>query len=207
MSTNQQEQQAAIGTDVVTVKHGDNVEFRSYLVDRPGHTASLKAAEAVLEVSISLAHPVKRVWPIFRNFDRWMNRFGFVWDGLPAERENRFAYLANKGTANDMDYGSDGSRTQYVVRKVIPETLIYFDSLPLPLVGKDGVWTGHNLMSLVEEGGATKIAIFMEHTWYSQTLTIEQLRAEARSIMFDVAVAFWRDYFVPDLIAAVEAGK
>jgi len=197
----------AIGNDVVATKHGDNVVFRNYLVDRPGHTKGLRAAEAVLEVLITLPYPVGKVWPVFKNFNAWMNRFGYVWDGLPAEKENDFVYLGNTGSSNDMSYGSDGSRTKYVVRKVVPEQLIYFDSLPLPLVGKDGVWTGHNLMSLHGKDGITEISVFMEHTWHSETMTIEELRAEARAIMFGAALEFWRDYFVPDLTCLLKTGK
>ncbi len=206
-SATQQTEQSSIGNDVVISRPSENVFFRSYLVDRPGHTRKLRAAEAVLDIGIKLPHPVRTVWPVFKDFNLWMNRFGYMWYGLPAERENQFVYLGNTGAENEMSYGSDGSRTRYVVRKVIPEQLIYFDSLPLPLVGRDGVWTGHNLMTLRESAGHTEISIFMEHTWYSETIPIEDLRSEARGIMFETAVGFWRDYFIPDLVSLIEKGK
>lgn len=196
----------AIGTDVVTISHGDNVVFVNYVVERPAHTPQLKAVEAVLEVRLSVPHPVRRVWPVFIDFNAWMNRFGYVWEFLPAKRENQYAYLGNIGTANDIKYATE-TRTKYVVRKVIPEQLIYLDSVPLPIAGKDGVWSGHNVMSLREQDGRTEISVFMEHTWYSPTMSLGELRAEARGIMFDIAVAFWRDYFVPDLLSLIETGK
>jgi|ERR1700722_8414739 len=195
---------SSIGTDVVSTRHGSNVVFNNYLVDRPAPAQYLRAVEAVLEVNISVAHSVRRVWPIFKNFNLWMNRYGYVWEGLPADNENRFVYLGNTGASNDSAYGSDGSKTKYVVRKVVPEQLIYFDSFPCPLVGKNGLWSGHNVMSLYEQDGRTCISVFMEHTWYSEIMTIEALRAEAREIMFTTAVNFWRDFFIPDLLSQIE---
>ena len=207
MTNRAQKDESAVGTDVVITKHNQNVVFRNYLVERPAHTKSLRSVEAVIDISITLSHPVRKVWPIFKNFNSWMNRFGYVWDVAPADNENGFVYLGNTGATNDLTYGSDGSRTKYVVRKVIPEQLIYIDSLPLPLVDKNGIWTGHNLMSLREECGRTKLSIFMEHTWYSEAMTIEELRAEARGAMFDAVLAFWRDYLIPDLTSLIETGK
>lgn len=198
--------QSAIGADVVTTKYGTNIVFRNYLVDRPAHTQKLRAAEAVLDITIVVAKPVRRVWPVFANFNLWMNRFGYIWDEVPAEKENDFAYLGNVGTSNDLKYGTQGAKTKYVVRKVIKEQLIYFDSFPYRLRDRDVVFTGHNLMSMREANGQTEISIFMEHTWYSETATLEDLRAEARTVMFDDAVAFWRDYFIPDLISLIDVG-
>jgi len=206
-NTANQENESAIGADVVITSHGTNVVFRNYMVDRPAHTKNLRAVEAITDISMKVSHPVRRVWPVFKNFDLWMNRFGYAWDGLPADNENNYVYLRNTGASNDLKYGSDGSRTKYVVRKVIPEQLIYFDSVPVPLVDKNGLWTGHNLMSMKEENGQSVISIFMEHTWYSETMTIEELRAEARWAMFEASVVFWQNYFIPDLTSLIETGK
>ena len=197
--------ESAIGTDIVTGRLGPNAVYKNYLIERPGHTKSLRAVEAILDISVTLSHPVGKVWPIFKNWNLWMNRFGYEWDGLPADNENNFVYLRNTGASNDLQYAKD--RTTYIVRKVIQEQLIYLESLPTAIVGKDEVWTGHNVLSLKEENGTTTVSVFMEHAWYSETLSIDDLRAEARGLMFDSAVGFWRDYFVPDLTSLVETGK
>jgi hypothetical protein len=181
-----------------------NVGFKYYLADRPGATRRIRAAELALDITIDLPHPVRTVWPIFKDFNLWMNRFGFKWDKVPAEGEDTYVYCGNKAGANPLGYGLDDARSKYVVRKVIPERLVYFDSLPSPLLNKDGVWMGHNLMTLYDEGGRTRVEIFMEHTWYSETMTIEELRGEAKYIL-DSGIAFWRDYFIADLMSAVEA--
>lgn len=201
-ATANQSHQDAVGTGVIETSDGPNVTIKYYVADRPSHTGRL-AAEVAVDISITIPRPVREVWPKFKEFNSWMNRFGYVWDGVPGNNQDRFVYLRNTAGANNLNYGLDGSRTKYIVRKVIPERLIYFDSQPLPLVDKDGVWTGHNVMSLHEEGGQTKISIFMEHTWYSQTMNIEELRAEAKGLL-DSGLAFWRDYFVPDLLELIE---
>lgn len=195
---------SAIGDDVVITRHRDNVVFRNYLVERPAHTQSLRSVEAVLEVTIDLPHPARRVWPVLKNSNLWMNRFGYEWDGIPADNEDKFVSLGNTGAANDLKYGTQGHRTQYVVRKVVPGLLIYQESLPIRMLDKDGVWSGHNLTSLREESGKTIVNVFMEHTWFSESMSLDELRAEARGAMFGSAVGFWRDYFIPDLVALIE---
>ena len=39
-----------------------------------------------------------------------------------------------------------------------------------------------------------------------ETMSIEELRAEAKGVL-DSGLDFWRDYFIPDLIAAVESSS
>jgi hypothetical protein len=202
-----QQNRSAIGTDVVVTRHGDNVTFRNYLVERTAHTASLRSVEAVLEISIVVAHPARRVWPVLKNSNLWMKRFGYEWDGIPGDNENNYISLGNTGSANDLKYGTGGHRTVYVVRKVIPEQLIYQDSLPIRMLDKDCVWSGHNLTSLREDSGRSTINVFMEHTWFSESLSLEALRNEARGAMFGSAVGFWRDYFIPDLLSLIDASE
>ena len=118
-----------------------------------------------------------------------------------------FVYLSNSHADNNLDFGKDGLRTQYIVRKVIPESLIYLDSLPRSMFGKPGVWSGHNVMSMRPVGKGTAVSVFMEHTWFSEAIPIEQLRSDAREIMFGAAVDFWRDFFIPDLLSLIRAKK
>lgn len=195
-----------VGSGVVLSNPSPNVLFKTYVADRPAPTGVSWGAEMVVDVTISLAYPVRTVWRAFKNFNRWMTRFGYEWDeGVLADREDSLVYLGNRPGANDLKWRDD-LRIKYIVRKVVPERLIYFDSPPAPIENPaaNGLWTGHNVMSLHEDGKHTKIVIFMEHTWYSDTMSIEDLRGEAKSTM-EGGVAFWCDYFIPDLIAAVEA--
>jgi hypothetical protein len=197
----------ATGPEIFTVQTSPNVLMKYYFADRPAHTPALRAAECALDITITLKQPASEVWPVFRNFDVWMRRYGFIWESIPADNQDNFVYLGD-GNSSSGD-GSDGTKTKYVVRKVVPQQLIYFDSLPLPIVGKNGVWTGHNLMSMREEAGQSTISIFMEHTWYSETMSLEELRHEAKQAVLadNGGFAFWRDYFIPDLISLIEGSE
>src|ERR1700722_5970844 len=77
-----------VGKGVVVSSPAPNVSFKYYLADRRAQTGRLHGAEISLDVSLTLAHPVREVWPIFADFNLWQGRFGFVWDGLPASNED-----------------------------------------------------------------------------------------------------------------------
>ena len=194
-----------VGSGVVLTTPSPNMSFKTYLADRPGPLGRSWGAELAFDVTITVDHPVRRVWEVFKDFNRWMGRFGYEWDGIVGEREDEFVYLGNRAGANSLAW-QEGLSIKYVVRKIVPERLIYLDSLPAPIEdpSKKGFWEGHNLMMLHEEGNRTKIVIFIEHTFYSETMSLEELRAEAKG-WADTGVAFWRNYFIPDLIAAVES--
>ena len=81
---------SAIGNDVVIRKHGADVVFKNYMIDREAHTERLKSVDTVLDISISIAEPVSKVWAVYKDFNSWMSRFGYVWDRLPADHENEF---------------------------------------------------------------------------------------------------------------------
>lgn len=199
MFTSDAADEAPTGSGVEFRDAGPNARFKFYTSVRPGPIAGLRAVEIVLDVTIIIDRPVRAVWPVFKDFDRWMGRYGFVWHGLPAHNEDRYVHASS-----DADTTSGVPPTRYIVRRVIAERLIYFDSLPMPIGGgKKGVWTGHNVMCLHEESGCTTISIFMEHTWYSESMTVEELRREAKAAL-DEGLVFWDAYFIPDLCACVE---
>lgn len=188
--------QSGIGSEEKIVRHGDSIVFRSYLMDRPGPAADMSAAEGVLDVTLTLPRPVSVVWATFKDFNRWMNRYGYEWDGNPADEENNYLHITNKGN----EYGA---KIRYLIRKVIPEKVMYFDSMPTPIPGMDGTWSGHNVFTFTEEHGKTTMNVFMEHTWYSSSMPIEELRAIARQLMTLDGQRFWLEYFIPDLEALV----
>jgi len=194
-----------VGSGVVMSNPSPNMLFKTYLADRPEPTGRSWGAEVSFDVTITLDHPVRKVWQVFKDFNRWQSRFGYEYDGVIGDKEDEFVYLSNRSGANDLKW-QEGLRFKYIVRKIVPERLIYLDNPPAPIEdpAKDGVWEGHNLFMLYEEGQKTKIVIFMEHTWYSQTMSLAELRSEAKGTM-EGGVAFWRDYFIPDLITAVES--
>jgi hypothetical protein len=202
MSTIESNSNEVIANGVTTINVPPNAVFKRYTADRPP-LGRLKTSEFVLDVAIAVTHPVKDVWPIFKDFNAWMSRYGYFWDDVPADNENRIVSLGNKGD-NENKYGREGASAKYIVRKVIPGQLIYFEMMPLSLMGKDGILLGHTVVSMTEACGRTNIVFFMEHTFCSETASIEELRAEAKNGV-EAVVAFWRDYFIADLNAALES--
>jgi len=202
-----QKNDGPVGSGIVLSSPTPNMSFKTYLADRLAPDGRSWGCECSMDVTIKVAHPVREVWQVFKDFNRWQSRFGYEWDGVVGNKEDQLVYLGNRSGANDLKW-QDGLRFKYIVRKVVPERLIYLDNPPAPIEdpAKEGFWEGHNLMMLYEEGQHTAIAIFMEHTWYSETMSIEELRAEAKATL-EGGVAFWRDHFIPDLIAAVAGGS
>ena len=191
--------QSGVGTtrfDVI--KHGPH-EFVRYLVDRPMPVKGLLASEAVVDVRLAFSRPVKEVWRVMRDFNLWHNRYGYEWTGVIGDEENNIVYLGNKTGTNF------GTKIPYVVRRVIPERLIYQESLPHPFVDNNGFWTGHNVLSFWEEEGRTRVTVYMEHTFFSQQLQLEELRKVASDLMFENGgIGFWRRFFIPDLETLIE---
>jgi len=153
----------------------------------------IAAVEGVIDISWKIPRPVRDVWVHLKDSNSWQNRYGYHWDGVVGDEEGNIVHLSDR-TSNY------GAKVPYLIRKVIPERLIYLESPPAPMVDKDGVWSGHNIASLGETNGETLITFYMEHTWQSQEQTVEQLRAIVQGAV-DAAVKFWREFFIPDLEA------
>ncbi len=191
--------QSGVGTtrfDVI--RHGPH-EFVRYLVDRPMPVKGLLAVEATVDVRMNFSRPVKEVFRVMRDFNLWHNRYGYQWTGVIGDEENNMVYLSNK---KDNKFGT---QIPYVVRRVVPNNLIYQESLPHPFPDDSGFWSGHNVLSFWEEDGKTKVTVFMEHTFFSQQLSIEVLRKIAADLMFENGgIGFWREYFIPDLERLIE---
>jgi hypothetical protein len=204
MSVTESTRAEVVGEGITTIDAPPNAVFKVYATNRPAPTPEINVAENVIDVSITLPYSVDRIWPIFQDFNLWMNRFGYFWDQVPAVSEGSIVSLTNKPGSNDYKYGKKGPPARYIVRKVIPKHLIYFDALPKQLPDIDGKWNGRTVVSLRQESERTRIEFFMEHTYYSRTASREALLAEAKGCLPSI-VAFWRDYFVHDLTEAVES--
>lgn len=193
-----------VGDGVAINDTSPNISFKTYLADRPAHSPRLRAVEFVTDISITLPHPVDKVWQKIGDFNLWMNRYGYLWDAVLADSEDSYVHLSYRPDSTCANSRSEAPPTRYIVRKIVPQRLIYLDSSPQAIPDKEGVWTGHNLFCLYEEGKQTKIAVFMEHTWYSETMGLEEMRAGCKAVV-DAGMAFWREYFIPDLISSIES--
>lgn len=173
------------------IQHDEHSILRSYVMDRPGPAGAVAAVEIVLDVTLVFPRPVSVVWEATKDFNKWQNRYGYVWDGIPAESEGKYLYISNK--VNDF-----GGKIQYLLRKVIAQQLIYIDSTPTKVDGMDVTWSGHNVFSYTGEGSRTTLGVFMEHTFFSSSLNVQQLRDIPRG-MLESGQKFWQEFFIPDL--------
>lgn len=159
-----------------------------------------RQSELVFDITWSVERPVREVWPIFKDFNNWQNGYGFYYDGVMGNEGNgNLVYLSNK--PNNKGIGS-----AYTVRKVIPEHMMYIESMPTPTGVKDIVFSGHNVATLKEENGVTHINFFMEHTWRSSEETEEELKKIAQSLT-NHGKLFWQEHFLPDLAKKLESGR
>jgi hypothetical protein len=185
-------------TDIVTVQHSPNVLLKCHVVDRVPGFDGASAVEGVIEVNWKIPRGVREVWRHFKDFNSWQNRYGYYYDGVMGDEEGYIVHMSDRTN----NYGLN---IPYLVRKAVPEQLLYLESQPYPFIDKSGTWSGHNVMTLQERDGETFITIFMEHTWQSQTRTVEDLRHIVQGAV-DAAVKFWREFFIPDLEALVLKG-
>jgi hypothetical protein len=186
---------SATASNIVTVRHSPNVVIKSFVVERPTVIKGMSAVEGVIDISWKIPRPAREVWVHVKDSNSWQNRYGYYWDGVVGDEEGHIVHLSDKTN----HYGAG---IPYLVRKVVPERLIYLESPLLPTVQQNSAWSGHNVIALDEREGQTLIAIFMEHTWQSQEEPVAQLRAVVQGAV-DAAMVFWREYFIPDLESLV----
>lgn len=183
-----------IRNPVVTVDSDPGVTLKVGVAAYTEHGYSL--SELAFDITWTVDRPVREVWPIFKDFNNWQNGYNFFYDGVMGDEGNgRQVYLSNKPN-------NPGVGGAYTVRKVIPEHLIYVESMPVATGLKDTLFSGHNVATLTEEGGVTTINFFMEHTWRSSEVSEKELRKIAQSLV-DSGKMYWQEHFLPDLESSV----
>ncbi|MDC0004661.1 hypothetical protein OAE19_09765 [Porticoccaceae bacterium] len=154
----------------------------------------IAVTEGTIDIEFTLPHPAKTIWPKMKDFNQWQNGYGFYYDRVVGDEENgNLVYLSKK--PNNRGVGG-----AYTVRKVIPEHLIYLDSVPSP------TFSGHNIFHLTENNGITTINVYMEHTWRLPGKTEAEARTFAKTAV-GRATKFWQEHFIPDLRTLVNNGK
>jgi hypothetical protein len=189
------DRRSAIGVPVSCVKHSANVLIKSYVVPREAEMIGMAAVEGAIDISWMIPRPVRDVWVHFKDFNSWQSRYGFRYDGVLGDEEGNIVHMADKPNQR-------GVNVPYFIRKVVPERLLYLDSLPFPFPDKSGAWSGHNVMVLNDCEAGTRITIFMEHTYQSSAMNSAELSKFVQGAV-DAAVKFWREFFIPDLEALV----
>jgi uncharacterized protein YndB with AHSA1/START domain len=151
-------------------------------------------------VVITIDRPVKVVWPYIKDWNPWMNSYGYYWSGVIGDLEGKSFYITIKmpnGDAPEYPY-------RYDVLRVIPEHLIAV-AQPIPEDGGNGgVSPGFHVITLDERDGKTIVTFTMEHALGTQEMTEDQAVATWREGPYQ---QMWRDSFVPTLKKLIYEGK
>jgi hypothetical protein len=177
----------------------DDVHLRTRLFTYD--TDSGIVAGGVWNIVCTIDRPVKQVWPFFKDFNLWMNSYGYYWPGVlgdmytSEERDvdrKTFPITIKKPNEPPREVNL------YQLVNVIPEHMIV---LWQPIVEghpHGGVSPGFNVFMLNEQAGKTLVTITMEHATRATGKTEEEALAPWREIAKEVH-AFWRDIFIPNL--------
>jgi hypothetical protein len=179
-------------------------------------------AGAIWNVWFTLNRPARAVWPVIKDWNPWMNPYGYYWPGVVGDLYSREERDLERRTFPITIKGSPGEAqefTQYQLLRVIPEHLIV---LYQPVVEGDchgGVSPGFHVYMLNEREGKTIVTITMEHATRVSTDREEDALqhwrerenntgAELSGKWSDVAGEihrFWRDIFIPNITTLVYA--
>jgi hypothetical protein len=155
-------------------------------------------------VMFTLDHPVKDVWPYFKDFNLWQPNHYYT--GVVGDMEGKSLGIGDFPDTSNVVH-------VYQVVRVIPEHLIVINQ-PVPdriedtgLPGVGGVRAGFHVFSLHDHGDTTEVAIIMEHASYasrSDESSEERALASWRAAgMLPEWHRKWRDEFIPELRLAV----
>ena len=156
-------------------------------------------------VMFTVDRAASKVWPYLKDFNLWMNSYGYYWPGVLGDLydreerdfdQKRFPITIKKPGAAPQDVNC------YQLLSVIPEYLIIMYQPIIPGDTHCGVSPGIHVFMLNEHDGKTTVTITMEHATRTPGKTEEEALAPWHDIGQEVH-RFWRDIFVPELRALV----
>jgi uncharacterized protein YndB with AHSA1/START domain len=157
-------------------------------------TGARLVSGTTLNFSFTINRPVRDVWPYLKDWNLWMNSFGYFFPGVVGDLEGKSFRI----TLNQPNVPSDAYPFEFKVLRVIPEHLIAIYQ-PVPEDGGNGgVSPGFHVTTLDERDGQTAIMFAMEHAFGTQDMTEEQALDSWR----ESGVTYqqmWREHFIPAL--------
>jgi|SRR5579872_7257314 len=166
-------------------------------------------AGGVWNVVCTIERPAKIVWQYFKDFNLWMNSYGYYWPGvlgdLYASEERN---IDKKTFPITIKKPNEPPRqvNLYQLVHVIPQHMIV---LWQPIVEghpHGGVSPGFNVFMLNDLGDKTLVTITMEHATRATGKTEDEALAPWHDIAKEVH-AFWRDIFIPNLKKLAYEGR
>ena len=144
--------------------------------------------------------PVRDVWPYVKDWNLFMNSYGYYWSGVAGDLEGKSFYFIAKGSNEPVaEYPYE-----YQVLRVIPEHLITI-SQPIPKDGGNGgVSPGFHVITLDERDKKTIVTFTLEHA-----VGMEDMNEERAAGVWREAgqQKMWGGHFIPTLKRLVYEGK
>jgi hypothetical protein len=172
-------------------------------------TAGGIVAGGIWNVMFTIDRPARDVWPHFKDWNRWMNSYGFYWPGVVGDRYRREERDFEKGTfpltVKKPNHLPEEAR-HYQLLRVLPEHLIVLYE-PVPEDGSTGgVCPGIHIFMLNERSGKTIVTITLEHATRSQHGSQAEAIVPWRDGSREVQ-RFWLEVFIPNLKRLVYESK
>lgn len=190
------------GTHLVPVFHDGpvhiNDDVRLHVRYFTYQTEAGLVSGADFSVMFTIDRPAKDIWRYLKDWNSWMNPYGYYWSGVIGDLQGQVVRLSIKSAPDEPPKLHPNI---YEVLRAIPEHLIV-KSQPVPPDGSNGgVSPGFHVFMLNEHGGQTIVTAVMEHATRTRDKTVE----EALAVWSDEKsgapewLVKWRDVFIPTI--------
>lgn len=167
-------------------------------------TAAGLVAGADFNVVFALDGPARKVWPYLKDWNLWMNSYGYFWSGVIGDMEGQIVRLSVRAHPHEAPQLHPNI---YQVLKVIPEHLLVKQQ-PVPEDGSNGgISPGFHVFMLNAQGDKTLVTVLMEHASRTRGQSVDEALTVWRDLVSAKDMEKWRDFFIPDLRKLVVDGR
>jgi hypothetical protein len=158
----------------------------------------------------TVERPASMVWAAYKDWNRWMNSYGYFWSGVIGDLYSREARdLGDESFTGRTEKPGQPSKDypyQYRVLRITPERMIVVYQ-PIPDDGSTGgVSPGFHVFLFNERNGITVVAAQMEHATRTKDKSVDEALVPWRELAPEY-MKMWRDTFIPNLKALACAEK
>lgn len=197
----------------ISLRQSDGATIR-----RVVYSYSDGAAEVVgtkTSVLFTLNRPVKDVWPVFRDFNKWQNAAGLFYSGEFGDQEGKLEFMMRQRDKPSID-----TTQAFIVEHIIPQSAIVLYSPLWEATDEHGRklgsrHEGKNVFMLTEVDGTTIVTAAMEHAYHYHGPEARRRAEEALSQRVKTAQDakksgakdIWESDFIPALRALLDRSK
>lgn len=152
---------------------------------------------AASTVTFVIPQPAKAVWPILKDWNLWMNSYGYFWSGVIGDLEGQLFRVSIRSNPNETPQLHPNI---YKVERAIPEHLLVI-SQPVPQDGSNGgISPGFHAYMLNGSPQETLVTAVMEHSSRTHDKTPQETLQFWRDLSREQEwLEKWRDIFIPTL--------